>query len=83
MKLTYDPEADATYIYVVDRIADGEVKQTYPCEPDGINGSINLDFDASGRLLGIEILGAKAVLRAEILRKAETPATPGTVSRNR
>jgi len=59
MKLTYDPEADATYIYVVDRIADGDVQQTNPCEPNGIN------------------------LRGEILRKAEAPATPGTVSKNR
>lgn len=77
MKLTYDPEADAAYIYVADRIAAGAVEQTYPCEPDGVNGSVNLDFDASGRLVGIEILGAKAILPAETLSKAEWPATPG------
>ena len=83
MKLTYDPEADAAYIYVADRIAAGEVRQTHPCELEGVSGSINLDFDASGRLLGIEVLGAKTVLPAEALKKAEWPATPGPVSKNR
>ncbi|HKW98807.1 MAG TPA: DUF2283 domain-containing protein [Bryobacteraceae bacterium] len=77
MNLKYDPEADAAYIYVDGHIADGQVSRTYPCDLAGVHGSVNLDFDDSSRLRGIEILGAKALLSAEALRKAELPATPG------
>ena len=77
MRLTYDPDVDAAYIYVAERIRDGEVHQTYPCEMAGIGGSIHLDFDVRGRLLGIEVLGAKTTLPPDVLSKAESLATPG------
>ena len=77
MRLTYDASVDAAYIYFVDHIADGAVSETCPCELRGGKGAINLDFDASGRLLGIEVLGARSVLPAEALNKAEWPMTQG------
>ncbi len=83
MRITYDASVDAAYIYVVDRIGAGAVHKTYPCEPDGVTGSINLDFDASGHLLGIEILGAKSVLPAEVLMKADSLATHDLSKTNR
>ena len=83
MRITYDASVDAAYIYVVDRIGAGAVQKTYPCETDGINGSINLDFDASRHLLGIEILGAKSVLPAEVLMKADSLATHDLSKTNR
>ena len=57
MKVTYDKEADAAYIYLKDRINKGEVKSTI-----SMNENIILDFDANKKLIGIEILCASAVI---------------------
>lgn len=63
MKIKIDQAVDAAYIYVVDPIDDGEVVTTIPAEsPSGI-GYIFLDFDKDGKLLGIEIIGARTILR--------------------
>ena len=66
MKITYDRDADAAYIYLVP-ITDGGVAQTYPCDPAEVNGMINLDFDREGRLLGIEVLDASRKLPQAVL----------------
>ena len=50
---TYDPEADAAYIYL------GESKIL---ESEEVAPGIVLDFDAEGRVVGIEILSASTVL---------------------
>jgi uncharacterized protein YuzE len=71
MKVTYDSTADAAYIYLLARIEPGGVKMTYTCDPIETNAEINLDFDASGRLIGIEVLGASRTLPPELLREAE------------
>ena len=69
MKISYDPEIDAAYIYLVGEIAPGGVAKTYPCDPREVNGQINLDFDSSGRLIGIEVLDASKRLPVQLLRK--------------
>jgi uncharacterized protein YuzE len=51
MRVTYDPSADALYVY----ISDSEVAETREVAPN-----INLDLDAAGEAVGIEILGASA-----------------------
>jgi uncharacterized protein YuzE len=69
MNFTYDPEADAAYIYLVP-IARGGVDETV-CVADEypeLAGDVNLDLDKEGRLLGIEILGARRFLPPELLR---------------
>lgn len=58
-KITYDKSVEAVYIQLADEIEPGGVKKTYPCNPIEIKGMINLDFDKEGKLIGIEILGAK------------------------
>jgi uncharacterized protein YuzE len=59
---TYDAEADAAYLNVVAHIGDGEaVEQEMIDRPEGY------DFDQHGRLLGVEVIGARAQLRAETL----------------
>jgi uncharacterized protein YuzE len=65
--MTYDPEADAVYVYLADEIFAGGVKKTYPCDPLDVDGMINLDFDGDGRLIGLEVLGAKGKLPPELL----------------
>jgi len=69
MRVTYSASADAAYIYVVEEIADGEARITV--SPDGLAAVVILDFDAGGRLLGIEVLGASHRLPADLLRSAE------------
>ncbi len=72
---TYDRSVDAAYIEVTERppASDG-VAGTYECDfrnwtPDGVrlvHGGVNLDFDAQGHLLGIELLAASRILPPEV-----------------
>ncbi|MFF8315561.1 DUF2283 domain-containing protein [Streptomyces bobili] len=42
----------------------------YPCDPIEVNGMINLDFDADGVLIGIEVLDARSKLPRHVLDAA-------------
>ena len=70
--VTYDPEADAGYIGVAGPIMPGEVKRS-GC----VNDELVIDFDAEGRLIGIEAL-RKGPLHPATLScpPAMSPATP-------
>ncbi|WP_157253181.1 DUF2283 domain-containing protein [Nonomuraea typhae] len=48
---TYDPEAGATYVYLYRPIPEGRVAVTTEIE-----AMVNLDFDADGYVIGIEII---------------------------
>jgi len=50
---TYDPESDAAYIY----LGDSEI-----LESEEVSPGIVLDFDAEGRVVGIEVLSASRTL---------------------
>ncbi len=56
MKVNYDKEADAAYIYLK-KILPGEVKHTVE-----LDKNIILDFNYQRRLVGIEILSASKVI---------------------
>jgi uncharacterized protein YuzE len=67
MRVTYDPDADALYIYV----SDAEIADTREIAPN-----VNLDITATGDVVGIEILAASArpgsnpmAIAFEILRR--------------
>ncbi len=62
MKIEIDKEADAAYIYAKREIEEGEVAKTIE-----VNESIILDFDASGKLIGIEVLHASKNLTKDFL----------------
>ena len=68
MRVTYSPDADAAYLYLVE-IGPGQVTRTQSC--DVAKGTINLDCDASGQLLGIEILDARELLPLNVIERAE------------
>ncbi len=72
MKVEYDKEADAAYIYLIDDIdiKPEWVKKTYSCDLHSVNGMINLDFDENGKLGGIEVMDASKKLSADLLNKA-------------
>lgn len=63
MRIKYDPAADAAYVYLVDRIQPGEAKTQIVV----LDGGVVLDLDAEGRLLGVEVVHAKRLLRPETL----------------
>jgi uncharacterized protein YuzE len=67
LKLTYDADVDAAYLYFVPFRA-GNAKKTYACEPDEVGGQIQLDFDEGGRLIGIEVLDASHLLPKDLLK---------------
>ncbi|WP_431902923.1 DUF2283 domain-containing protein [Nonomuraea sp. bgisy101] len=51
---TYDPEAEAAYIYLRGPIAPGGVARTVPVD----HAMVNLDLDEDGQVIGIEIVAA-------------------------
>tara|TARA_Y100000310_G_C20668471_1_gene808953 strand:- start:2002 stop:2202 length:201 start_codon:yes stop_codon:yes gene_type:complete len=53
MKTELDKETDSAYIYLKDKINEGEVTRTI-----AINENIVLDFSSDNKLLGIEVLNA-------------------------
>jgi len=81
LKIKYDRSVDAAYIYLAKHIAPGGVARTCPCDPLEVDGEINLDFDAEGRLIGIEVLGASQKLLSDLLRQAEPDPSILNVSR--
>ncbi|NQX05424.1 DUF2283 domain-containing protein [Rathayibacter sp. VKM Ac-2856] len=72
MRIRYDPSANAAYLPVGREPEAGEsVQQVHDiADPHGF-GEIILDFDAAGHLIGVEIVGARALLRPETLADAD------------
>jgi uncharacterized protein YuzE len=70
MKFSYDPQADCAYIQLVP-VARGEVHESVPVADEfpELKGDVNLDLSRDGRLLGIEIVGARKFLPEELLRR--------------
>lgn len=69
MRITHDSESDDAYVSLVGRdLRDGEAvtQSDIIATPSG-EGSVILDFDADGRLLGIEVLSASTVLPVGLL----------------
>jgi uncharacterized protein YuzE len=73
MKISYDAEVDAAYIRVVDPIETGDAVKQVVVPLGEHQAEFILDFDANGRLLGIEVLGASFGLRPETIALAQSP----------
>ena len=63
VRVRYDAEANAAYIYLRSPL----VATPYVAETVPVDSSINLDFDDDGRLVGVEVLPARTLLRPEVL----------------
>lgn len=70
LRLAYDSEANAAYLQLVDEVAEGAAVENVVIERPG-KGDVVLDFDAAGRLLGVELIGAAELLHAAVLDAAE------------
>jgi uncharacterized protein YuzE len=64
--MTYDPEADAAYIYLARGSIDHQEE----------HGPFIIDVDSDGRVLGIEILSASKVLASGDWQRARLPGSP-------
>lgn len=71
MRMTYDAEADAAFLYIVDPIGPGEAVESHMVDVALNGAAVIASFDSGRRLLGIEVLGASRALRAESLAQAE------------
>ena len=67
IKFEYDKEVDAAYIYIKYPVKDGEAVRTIE-----LNDNIRIDFDRSGKLLGVEILDASKVMNKGVLVEAQS-----------
>lgn len=56
MRTTFDPDADALYLSVTE----AEVEETREAAPN-----VMIDLDASGRIVGVEILGVSKLPTAK------------------
>lgn len=69
MRTTFDAEVDASYITLVPEIEPGRSVRNETVETTG--GTVVLDFDQTGVLLGVEVLGATTLLDGAFLAGAE------------
>ena len=67
VKLEYDKEVDAAYIYLKFPIKKGESKTTIE-----LKENIILDLDKNKKLIGIEVLEASKIMEKDILKAAQT-----------
>ena len=72
MYITYDPEADAAYINLTEAdLTSG--RATFPAEaPNNTEGDVLTDWK-DGKLVGIEVIGARALLHQDLLDQARPP----------
>jgi uncharacterized protein YuzE len=70
MRVTYDKEGDAAYIYLTPIPPGAAVRQEHVTGE--AKGELILDFDRVGRLLGIEVLGASRYLPPSVIAAAES-----------
>ena len=63
MKVTYDPWADAVYIYIASKTGDINTKI--------VDDSLMVDIDANDRVFGVEILNASSRLDVKELKTFE------------
>ena len=66
MKLEYDKDVDAAYIYLKYPLKMGEAKKTI-----ALNDNIIIDFDKNNKLIGMEVLNASKVLAKRVLVQAK------------
>lgn len=67
MRILYDRQTDTAYLQLS---GNTRKARTHACDPIDVNGEINLDFDAEGELIGIEVQDARRLLTPDLLATA-------------
>ena len=73
---TCDPEVDTAYLRLIPTVEAGSSKRQVVARTDGLAGELVFDVDEDGRIIGIEVIGATAVLRAETIARLQRLGTP-------
>ncbi len=74
VRMTFDPEADAAYIYLRYPVAAGEAAEQVPVYDEDNRIELILDLDRDGHLIGIEVAGgAGNLLPPDVLARANRP----------
>ena len=70
--MTYDPVANAAYVYLTDEpLPPG--RDSIPCDPpEGMQAMVVMDWK-EGRIVGLEVLDARQLLHSDFLESAEQP----------
>jgi uncharacterized protein YuzE len=77
VRVTYDPEVDAAYIRLTDQSLEPG-RQSIPCNPpEGIKAWVVMDWK-DGKIVGLEVLDAAALLPADLLASARRPGRSQT-----
>lgn len=67
MHILYDAVANAAYLSLVRSVDPGEAVSQVVVEDPRLRGEVILDLDKAGFLLGVEVLGARDLLRSDTL----------------
>jgi uncharacterized protein YuzE len=70
VRITYDPHADAAYIYLTEIGPVGVASSSF-VQRDMEMAGINCDFNDANQLVGIEVLGASRAVPSDVLSQAE------------
>jgi uncharacterized protein YuzE len=70
VRITFDTEADAAFIYLNDAIPPGGAARSHMCDVELDEGAVILLFSPEDQLVGLEVLGASRVLPQEVLDTA-------------
>jgi uncharacterized protein YuzE len=72
VRITYDPEADAVFIYLTE-IPPGGAAASAVLDRYMDNASVIAVFNDANQLVGVEVLGASRGLPPDVLASAERP----------
>lgn len=67
LRMTYDADADAAFIYISDPIEPGGSVRNAVMTQDLPMTAVVGDFDREGHLLGVELLGVSRLLRPGVI----------------
>jgi uncharacterized protein YuzE len=74
VRITYDPEVDAAYVYLTDEALTAG-RDSVSCDPpEDAQGNVVMDWK-DGKIVGLEVLGASSLLHSDLLAQAQRPST--------
>ena len=74
MRISYDPEIDAAYIYFTGQPLESG-RDSIPCDaPPGVQAMVVMDWK-DGKITGLEVLGASSLLHADLIAQARPPGS--------
>jgi uncharacterized protein YuzE len=72
VRISYDPEIDAAYIYLTDQPLEPG-RDSIPCDtPPGVQAMVVIDWK-DGKITGLEVLDASSFLHADLIAQARRP----------